>query len=59
MSNSSSCLMDCLCIAPLTLAVIVMRGFVFQPLFHISLIDGSYFVCLCVMAFLGIGHGSM
>ena len=40
--------MDCSCIAPLTLAVIVIRGFVFQPLFRIVLISGSYFVCFFV-----------
>ena len=50
MSSSSSCLMDCLCIAPLTPAVTLIRGFVFHPLFHISLINGSYLVCFCVMA---------
>ena len=50
MSSSSSCLMDCSCIAPMTPTVIVMRGFVFHPLFRISLINGSYLVCFCVMA---------
>ena len=50
MSSSSSCLMYCLCIAPLTPAVIVMRGFVFHHFFRISLINGSYLVCFCVMA---------
>ncbi len=49
-SRSSSCLMDCSCIAPMTPVVILMRGFVFQPLFHITLINGSYFVCFCVVA---------
>ena len=37
--------MDCSCIAPLTPAVIMIRGFVFQPLFCIVLISGSCFVC--------------
>ena len=42
--------MDCSCIAPLTPAVIVIRGFVFQPLFRIVLISGSYIACFCVRA---------
>jgi len=42
--------MDCSCIAPLTPLVIVIRGFVFQPLFRMSLISGSYFACFCVKA---------
>ena len=29
--RSASFVMDCSCMAPLTLVVIVMRGFVFQP----------------------------
>ena len=41
-------LMDCSCIAPLTPVVIVTRGFIFQPLFCILLINGSYLACLCV-----------
>ena len=53
MSSSSSCLMDCSCIAPLTPAMIVMRGFVSHPLFRISLVNGSYLVCFCVMACYG------
>ena len=53
MSSSSSCLMDCSCMAPRTPAVIVMSGFVFHPLFRISLINGSYLVCFCVMACYG------
>ena len=48
--SSSSCLIDCSCIAPLTPAVIVIRGFVFHPLFLISLINGSYLACFCVVA---------
>jgi hypothetical protein len=43
-------LMDCSCIAPLTLVVMVMRGLVFHSLFCMVLISGSYFVCLCVRA---------
>ena len=46
----ASWLIDCSCIAPLTLVVIVIRGFVFQPLFCIVLISGSYFACFCVRA---------
>ena len=42
--------MDCSWIAPLTPVVIVMRGFVFQPLFRIVLINGSYFAFFCVRA---------
>ena len=39
--KSSSLLMDCSCIAPLTPVVIVIRGFVFHPLLCIALINGS------------------
>jgi hypothetical protein len=46
----ASLLVDCSCIAPLTPAVMVIRGFVFQPLFLIVLISGSYFPCFCVRA---------
>ena len=46
-------LMECSCMAPLTLAVMVIRGLVFHPLFCTVLINGSYFVCLCVRARLG------
>jgi hypothetical protein len=42
--------MECLCMAPLTPAVMVMRGLVFHPLFFMVLISGSYFVCLCKRA---------
>ena len=45
--------MDCSCITPLTPAVIVIRGFVFQPLFCILLISGLYFACFCVRAYSG------
>ena len=48
--RSSNFLMDCSCIAPLTPAVMVIRGFVFHPLLCIVLINGSYLACLCVMA---------
>ena len=40
--------MECSCIALLALAVIVMRGLVFHPLFCMVLISGSYLVCLCM-----------
>ena len=42
--------MECSCMAPLTPAVMVMRGLVFQPLFWMMLFSGSYLACLCVMA---------
>ncbi len=45
--------MECSCMAPLTPAVMVMRGLVFHPLFCIALISGSYLVCFCVMACFG------
>ena len=53
MLRSVNLLMDCLYMTPLTPAVIVMGGFVFQPLLRIALISGSYLVCFCVMACLG------
>ena len=40
-----SLFIDWSCIAPLIPAVIVIREFVFQPLFRIVLISGSYFSC--------------
>ena len=46
----SSLSMECLCIAPLTPVVMVMRGVVFHPLFCMVLISGLYLVCLCVRA---------
>ena len=46
----ASLLIKCLCIAPLTHIVIVMRGLVFHLLFCMVLISGSYLVCLCVRA---------
>ena len=48
--RSSNFLIDCSCIAPLSPTVIVIRSFVFQPLFRISSINGSYLACFCVMA---------
>jgi hypothetical protein len=42
--------MECSCMAPLTPAVMVMRGLVFQPLFWMVLFNGLYLACLCVMA---------
>ena len=42
--------LECSCMAPLTLAVMVMRGLVFQPLFWMVLFNGSYLACLYVMA---------
>ena len=46
----ASFLMDCSCMAPLTPTVIVMRAFVFHPLFCMLLINGSYLACLCMRA---------
>jgi hypothetical protein len=40
--------MACSCIAPLTPAAMVMRGFVFHPLFCMLLINESYLAYLCV-----------
>ena len=48
--RSSKFLMDCSCIAPLTPAVMVIRGLVFHPLLCMALISGSYLACFCVMA---------
>ena len=48
-----NCSIEVSCIAPLTLAVMVMRGFVFHPLSLSVAISGSYLVCLCVRACLG------
>jgi hypothetical protein len=42
--------MDCSWIAPLTPAVMVIKGLTFQPLFCMVLIRGSYLVCLWVRA---------
>ena len=43
-----SLLMECSCMAPLTPAVMVIRGLVFHPSFCMVLISGSYLVCLYV-----------
>ena len=48
--RSVNLLMDCLCMAPFTPTVIVISGFVFQPLFLVALISVSYLACFCVMA---------
>ena len=48
-SRSSKILMDFSYIAPLTHAVMVIRGFIFHPLFCMALISGSYLACFCVM----------
>ena len=45
-----SLLMECLCMAPLTPAVMVIRMLVFHPSYCMMLISGSYLVCLCVRA---------
>ena len=45
-----SLLIDFSCIAPLTPVVIMIRGFVFQSLFRIVLISGSYISCFFVRA---------
>ena len=50
MLRSASFAMNCSCMAPLTLVVMVIRGFVFHPLFLIALISGSYLACFCVIA---------
>ena len=43
-----SLFMKCLCMAPLTPAMMVTRGLVLHPLFCMVLIRGSYLTCLCV-----------
>ena len=45
-----NCSIDFSCIAPLTPAVMVMRGLVFHPLALSVVISGSYLVYLCVRA---------
>ena len=45
--------MDFSCMAPLTLAVMVMRGLVFHLLFCMAFISGSYLACLCRIACFG------
>ena len=42
--------MECSCIAPLTPAVMVINGLVFQPWFHMVSINGSYLSCLWMRA---------
>ena len=48
--NLVSCSMECSWIAPLTPAVMVIKGLTFQPLFCMVWISGSYLVCLWVRA---------
>jgi hypothetical protein len=48
--RSSNFSIDCSCEAPLTPAVMVIRGFVFHPLLRMTLINESYLACFCVMA---------
>jgi hypothetical protein len=52
-----NCSIEFLCIAPLTPAVMVMRGLVFHPLVLSVVISGSY-VCVCELV-QGIYRGSM
>ena len=52
-SKVASFLMQCSWIAPLTPAVMVIRGFVCHPSFCMVLISGSYLSCLCVRAWSG------
>lgn len=40
--------MKCSCMAPLTMAVMVMRGFTLHPLLCSVLNNGLYLVCLCL-----------
>ena len=42
--------MECLCMVPLTPAVMVISGLVYHPLVCIVLMRGLYLVCLCVRA---------
>ena len=53
MLSSFNFLMGCSCIAPLTLAVIMIRGLIIHPLFWMALIKGSCLVCFCVIAYYG------
>ena len=50
MLSSSSSLMDLFVYSPSYSCLIVIRGFIFQPLFRMALIEGSYLACFCVMA---------
>ena len=49
----ASLFMECSCIAPLTLVVMVMRGLVCHPLACMALFSGSYLLCLCVRVWSG------
>ena len=49
--NFLSLSMECSCMAPLTPAVMVIRGLVVHPLFWMVLFSGSYLACFCVMAY--------
>ena len=46
----ASLLLECSCMAPLTPAVMVIKGVVCHPRFCMVLINGSYLLCLCVRA---------
>lgn len=48
-----SSFMKCLCMAPLTPVVMIMRGFIFQMLFREVFIGESNSVCLCSRACFG------
>ena len=48
-----SFLMECSCMASVTLVVMVVRGFTFHPLFCMVFISGLYVECLCLKAWLG------
>lgn len=59
MRNLLNFLMGCSCMAPLTLALMVMSRFTFQPLFWSIATSGSY-CCVCVQRPAhGICHGNM
>ena len=42
--------MECSCITPLPMVVMITKGLVFQPLVCMILISGLYLVCLCMRA---------
>ena len=48
--NFVSLSMECSCMAPLTPAMMVMRGSEFHPLFRMVSFSGSYLACLCMRA---------
>ena len=50
MSMFLSLFMKCLWTAPLTPTIMVMKRFILQPLFFKLSINGSYLLCLSVMA---------